>query len=146
MTRVGLAALVPLLLGAAMHPMHTSSAELSYDGSARRAELVVRVFADEFDKLGADDGARTGRVASGIAITARDGRVVRLAAGSLRRVADIVELRFAGPLDGGLTGARLLDSILFDRYADQVNIVRVRHGDRTDTLLFTRGSGARALS
>ncbi len=140
-----LLAVAPLLLAVAMHPMHTSSAELSYDLTARRAELVVRVFADEFQTLGGDDAARAARVAGGIVITARDGRVLRFGLGGIGRRADIVELRLSAPLDAGLAGARMLDTVLFDRYADQVNIVRVRSGDRTGTLLFTRGSGARAL-
>jgi len=45
-----------------------------------------------------------------------------------------------------VSGARLTNRVLFDRYDDQVNIVQTSISGRRQTLLFTKREGAVAKS
>ncbi len=133
-----------LLTGAGFHPMHTSSAELTYARGGTGAVVTVRVFTDDFASLGGTDPERAGRVRDAIRLTARGGAPVALQLRSARRVEDVVELTLvAAPV--ALAGGRLRDEVLFGRYGDQINIVRVTVDGRTSTMLFTRGSGGKGL-
>ena len=49
----------------------------------------------------------------------------------------------SGPSD--LSGFRVADKILFDLYADQINIVQATYGGRKVSLLYTRGDGFKRL-
>ncbi|MEO8227071.1 MAG: hypothetical protein ABI637_06540 [Gemmatimonadota bacterium] len=138
-------ALAPLAFagGLAFHPMHTSSAELVLD--RQLAVITVRIFADDFKTLGGADAERAAHACAGISIRSRESGTVPLRVSAIRRVADVVELTLTGPLPAGLTGAELRNEILFDRYHDEVNIVRIHDGQHTSMLLFTPGSGARRI-
>ncbi len=113
---------------AAMHPMHTSVAELVHEPAARSALVTLRVFTDDLRAaVPADrDSDAEAYVRSHFELRDASGRPV--------------PLRWAGA-----SRSRVLSLILCERFADQVNIVRATSAGRTASLLFTRGDQAKAL-
>jgi uncharacterized protein DUF6702 len=143
-------ALVGLYLAAA-HPMHTSVAELRYDGAAREAMVTIRVYPDDLAGAvpGAEravaDSALVGYVRARFALTDRRGRSLRLEWQGVERAADALVIRLRAALPEGLEGARVAHLLLHDRFGDQVNVVRASYGRRTATLLFVPGDGPKRL-
>ena len=134
-----IAALAVLLAPASRHPMHTSSAELVHEADSVR--VVIRVFADDIAAVGAVRpylGERFG-------IVDRSGQTVRLEWAGSEVVGDVLTIRMRGRVAGGLSGARVNDRVLTDRFADQVNVVRAAYAGRAATLIFTRGDGPKPL-
>ena len=145
--------LLPALLGAARrHPMPTSLAKVVVQPSGREATVSLRIFADDFDAVVAPLRQRLSADSAAFAYV-RNAFVVGGAVGAVslrpigvRRVGGVVWLDLGVPLTSGrLSGVRIIDRIMFERYDDQVNIVRASEGGRTASLLFTRGDGAKAL-
>lgn len=136
------------------HPLHTTFADLRVDAARGMLEARVRLFAD--DLMLATTGGATHRVGDAIAsaqveylrnhfvLHTRSGTLAMTDCGVERRGdAMILCLRAAERVDAG---ALVLRNTLFtERYADQVNVVRVDAGDRTSTFLMTRTSPERAL-
>jgi hypothetical protein len=134
-----LSALVALLMPPDTHPSHTSSAELVQDGDSVR--VAIRVFADDIEAVGAVRpyiGARFG-------IADRTGSAVFLEWAGTESAGDVLTIRLRGRVPAGLSGARVHNAVLTDRFADQVNIVRAGYQRRAATLIFTRGDGPKAL-
>jgi hypothetical protein len=52
---------------------------------------------------------------------------------------------FHAPAPGGVAGLRVAHRILFDLYADQINIVQASYNGKKTNLLFTRGDGFKVL-
>lgn len=157
-----LAAVLIIALGvtatrAYSHPLHTTLSELSVapDGSV---QIVLRAFADDFTAVAA---GRAGQVSSPVAtpadsqtmrylghalvLTDPAGRRVMLTLAGVKRSGDLVwvTLRSTTPV---APNARLTNTVLFERYDDQVNIVQTSIAGRRRTLLFTRRDGAAAKS
>lgn len=134
-----LAALVALLVPAAGHPTHTASAELVQEADSVR--VAIRVFADDIAPVGAVRpylGDRFG-------IVDRGGKAVRLVWAGAEAAGDVLTIRLRGRIAGGLSGAKVSNRVLTDRFTDQVNVVRAAYDRRTATLIFTRGDGPKAL-
>lgn len=137
------------------HPLHTTMSELSVapDGSF---EIVLRAFANDFS---AAVTGRAGQIAESIATPADSqmarylgrtivlsdpaGRRATLTLAGVKRSGDLVwvTLRSTTPV---VPNARLTNTVLFERYEDQVNIVQTSIAGRRRTLLFTRRDGATA--
>lgn len=147
-----LIALIALAVGAGLHPMHTTIAEVSQDRPSGPATIRIRVFADDFGAAvpltsgaAAADSAMSRYVRGRFALADRTGRPVRLVWRGAERAGDVVLLRLAADLPGGLAGARVTSLLLCERFEDQVNIVRAEYGAGAATLLFTRGETAKTL-
>jgi hypothetical protein len=132
-------ALTVALLAPYPHPTHSSSAELVQKADSVR--VVLRVFADDLATVGAPGPY----IGEHFTLTDRDGAPVRLEWAGAVPGGDVVTIRLRGRLAGGLSGAKLSNRILTDRFADQVNLVRATYQRRTATLIFTRGDGPKAL-
>jgi hypothetical protein len=63
----------------------------------------------------------------------------------IRRTGDLLWLCLRAPAAQGLSGLRVRVALLFDRYADQINIVQATYGGRRVALLFTSGDEAKPL-
>jgi hypothetical protein len=140
------------------HPIHTTMSELTLDASRRTVTVQVRMYADDF---GATVARRTGaRLAADgappadaalaylshtLVLTDSAGRPLPLAWCGARRIGDAIVVCVRGTASAPLRPARLRNALLFDAFADQVNVVRVSSDGRTRTLIFTRGDDARAL-
>src|SRR2546425_211434 len=124
-----------------LHPLHATLPQLSYDAGDRMALITIRAFADDFQAAahGASDSAAFAYAAMGFTLTDRDGRGLALAWCGVRRTGDLLWLCLRAPAPGGLAGLRVHARLLFDRYADQINIVQARCGARRVSLLFSRG-------
>jgi hypothetical protein len=151
--RIALGAAATVLVAAAFapraHDIHTTMTRLVVEPGGGAVVLTIRVFADDFL------AAATGQVAATAAAAPTPGdsaafayvrRSVSLvgAAGrpaaaewcGLRRTGEVlwlcVRLRGVAP-----TGAELVNRLLVDRHADQVNIVQTDYGTARTSLLFT---------
>jgi hypothetical protein len=143
---IGLGSLIqlglPLVLAA--HPMHTSVVELTEEASTRSVLITLRVFADDFrtDQLG---GSAEAYARAHFELRGPEGRPVALQWVGATRAGDVVEIRLRANLPNGRSHARVLATLLCERFPDQVNIVRATYGGHTASLLFTRGDQAKAL-
>lgn len=136
------------------HPLHTSLAELTYDPTARELRISVRVFVDDLTKASAAY-ARTkppttespilAYARASFAVADPSGRQISLASCGGKRVGDLMWICFHAPAPAGLAGLRVAHRILFDLYADQINIVQATYAGKKINLLFTRGDGFKRL-
>jgi uncharacterized protein DUF6702 len=133
------AALGVLLAPPSRHPMHTSSAELVHEADSVR--VAIRVFADDIATVGAVRSYLGDR----FGIVDRSGQGVRLEWSGSEIAGDVLTIRMRGRVAGGLSGAKVNNQVLTDRFADQVNVVRAAYDRRAVTLIFTRGDGPKAL-
>ena len=136
-----------IALFVALHPLHTSSAELAFESG--RATAVLRVFADDF---AAEVGARPTREAvakwtrKSFTLSDARGQPVPLAVVDMRQIRDMVQLTLRGTAPANLKGWRVHATALFARYRDQINVLRVRGAGRARTILFTPGDPPKALT
>src|SRR4051812_37806037 len=128
-----------------MHPLHTALAEISYQPNSGVVGIQLRMFADDLAAAVAapagaslPDSVLSAYTRGTLALIDRGGRPVRLQWRGAERSGDTVLLRLEGELAGGLQHARLLAAVMWERFPDQVNIVRASYGGRTVTLLFIR--------
>ena len=153
---VAFAAVLASSEAAAAHPLHTSLAEIVHYPASRELRLSVRIFADYFAKA-AEARARAsgvatrtespylGYVRATLVLTDPAGRPIPLGWCGWRRVGDLIWLCFKVTASPGPSGFQVADKILFDLYADQINIVQATYGGNKANLLFTRGDGFKRL-
>jgi hypothetical protein len=60
-------------------------------------------------------------------------------------VGDLMWVCLRAPAPGGPVGLRVVHKVLFDLYADQINIVQAAYSGKRISLLFTRGDGFKKL-
>ncbi|HEY6158038.1 MAG TPA: DUF6702 family protein [Gemmatimonadales bacterium] len=140
-------ALLGVLAALAAHPLHTTLTQIELRGADGSVQLTVRAFSDDLRAaLGGDvsDSAASRYVRSTVTLADRTGRAVRLAWCGLRRSDGVVWLCLRGtaPAAGGL---RVRVAVLFELYADQINIVQTNREGRRAALLFTRGDPPRPV-
>jgi hypothetical protein len=132
---------------AALHPMHTSVAELVSQPSTGSVIVTLRIFADDFRTAVPGGPVRQAEpyVRSQFELRDSENRLVNLQWEDIAQAGDVIQIRLRADLAHGLGGVRVHDQLLCDRFADQVNIVRATYGGRTTSLLFTPGDQAKAL-
>jgi hypothetical protein len=141
-------ALIAAVALLAAHPLHTTLTELAYRDADGTVEATVRVFADDFRAaLGGDpaDSAAAAYLRSTFTLADDAGRPLAVAWCGLKRTGDVLWLCLRAPARHGLSGLRVRVALLFDTYADQINIVQARYGGRRAALLFTIGDPLKAL-
>ena len=137
------------------HPLHTTLATVEWLGERRELAVAVRVFTQD---LAAAARPGTASVAGG---TVSDSAACRYAtqllsiqdgAGSLpvarclaEQAADITWIRWSVPARSAL-GLSIRSALLFECFADQVNLVQTNLAGTLHTILFTRGDGPKTLS
>ena len=135
--------LMAALLGA-RHPIHSSSASLVLLPGARKAEIVVRVFADDFSP-GRDRPSTQRYLTEHFRLLDRAGRAAPLQLDSLRVEGSVLIIHLTAPAPNGLSGAMIWHGVLAERFADQVNILQARYAGRSVSLLFSPSDGAKRL-
>ena len=157
--RVVAAAVATLVLvataprSARAHPLHTTLTELSIDTSGV-VEIRLRAFVDDFSAAVSgsremprppfripSDSATARYLSSRLLLHDASGRSARLTLTTLRREGDVVWVTLRATGVRSLAGARLTNTVLFERYDDQVNIVQASIAGRRRTLLFTPRDG-----
>jgi hypothetical protein len=135
----------------AVHPMHTSVTQISYDAGSCTAAILIRMFADDVAAaVGSDrevpaDSAISRYVRASFTMVDRSGRSLPIQWLGAERIGDVVLLRLSAKAPQGFAQVKVLNALLADHFADQVNIVRASYDGRAATLLFTRGDPAKAL-
>ena len=136
-----------------VHPLHTTLIEVSVDASGA-LEIRLRGFIDDFaaaiagkrDVSPAPHAAPTAAAADGylstrLVLSDSHGRQATLRVASVQHEGDVVRVTLRAPGIHSLAGLRLTNTVLFERYDDQVNIVQTQDGTRRQTLLFTPRDG-----
>jgi hypothetical protein len=148
----GTAVLSSWLLGAAAHPMHTSVTEIVQEEDGRSVRIGMRLFADDLEEaIGTPtDGAGSDSLISAyvrrrFVIAYEAGSQVLLQWDGAELVGDVLRVRLRAAAPQGLAGVRLTNSVLCERFEDQVNVVRATYDGRAATLIFTRGDPAKPL-
>lgn len=136
------------------HPLHTSLAEIVYDPAAKEIRISIRVFTDDLTKASTVysrahktppqtmifDYAR-----SAFIVADRGGHPIPLSPCGSKPVGDLMWLCFRAAAPAGLAGIQVTHRVLFDLYADQINIVQAINGGKRISLLFTRGDGLKTI-
>lgn len=154
-------ALLLLLFGgdatvAVAHPLHTTLAQVRYNPAERSVLVSLRVFADDFDAAVAQSAQQVpavGRAAypalaylgTHFALQGPDRRRIPLQFTGTRRQGDVRWIYLCGPAPAGLSGGAARNTLMFDFFSDQVNIVQAEVGKRKQSVLFTRGNGVKRL-
>ena len=130
----------------AVHPLHTSFAQVTFDRRARTVDVSLRVFVDDYTSA-AESWARgsasrsasplVGYAVASFALRESSGRKVALQSCGDKRVGDLMWLCLRGQATATPHGATVISRILFERFEDQVNIVQTSYDGRKSNLLFT---------
>jgi hypothetical protein len=137
--------------GFTIHPLHTTLTEVGYNPTTNEIAVRIRMFADDLAaaipaEAGTPPDTAMSRYARGtFALVDRWGRPVPLRWQGAEKRGDTVVLRLGAAVAGGLRQAKLLSAVLWERFPDQVNIVRAFYDGRVATLLFTQGDPAKTL-
>jgi hypothetical protein len=150
---VALASLVTAPRSAQGHPLHTTLTELSV-GTNGDVEIRLRAFVDDFSAAVSGssetprppfrtptDSATARYLASRLLLHDTAGRNASLTLTTVRREGDVVWVTLRASGVRTLVGTRLTNTVLFERFADQVNIVQASVAGRRRTLLFTPRDG-----
>lgn len=136
------------------HPIHTSTAEADYNRATKQLEVSLRVFADDFEAALSDlagqkislektpraelDALARAYLIEHFTVKTRDGTLApqRLIGRELKDAANELWLYFEIALPAGIDGARIDYTVLRARFADQLNSLHLRDGNRQQTLVF----------
>ena len=145
----GILALTLLLTSADFgdaHPLHSSFTEITRERGGT-ITMSVRLFADDFgvalDSLRSKSGGATSEAvaqqyfATSVCLSTADGKSVALAWCGMRSQDGLVWLcaRSAAPVSAGRL--RLRNALMFDRFRDQISVVRWDRGSGTRTLVLS---------
>lgn len=129
--------------GVRAHPLHSSYTEVVRDAHTGGLSLSVKLFADDFgvalDSLSQSSTRETAAQAyfeRSVTVTS-NGQVVRLGWCGMRTTDGLTFLcaRSIDPLPKGKL--RIRNALMFDRFRDQISIVRWTSSSRTRTLVLT---------
>lgn len=126
------------------HPIHSSSAVVSFPAGTGRAAIVVRVFADDFPP-GRSPAPVERYLAERFRLFDARGAIVPLRLEGSVADGPVLVLTLSAEAPDRLAGGKIWHGVLAERFPDQVNLVRVQRGERTASLLFIAGDGAKAL-
>lgn len=138
--------LLLLLLGlASPHPLHSSSATLTDGGG--RITLTVRIFSDDLAAAApGGDSAIAAYVRRQVRLSGPDGAPVMLRFERIVPDGELTQVTAQVLAPGGLAGVRVQYAVLWERYRDQVNLLRVMVAGRTSTQVFSHGDPPRAVT
>lgn len=138
------------------HPIHTTLTKVSV--SDRSVTLNVRAFADDFSAMVARFSGRTPPADSSapaadvlryvqghFSVTDASGKAMVLESCGIQRIKELYLLCFKAATPNGSKGVRVLNQMLTELHADQVNIVQLEPPAVRRTMLFTKGSTAVAI-
>lgn len=147
-------ALLTSVPAAFAHPIHTSTAEADYNRATKKLEVSLRVFADDFEAALSDlagqkislektprseiDALCRAYLIAHFILKSRDGVLAsqRLIGRELKDAANELWLYLEIDLADGVDGARIDHSVLRERFSNQLNSLRIRDGNRQQTLVF----------
>jgi hypothetical protein len=151
------AMLLAALGATAAHPLHTTLTTVTWQSARREIEVAVRTFTQDLTDAvtrasrspaaigGISDSAACRYATAALSVRDAAGMSLRVARCVTERAADVTWIRLAIPAERPL-GLRLRNAFLFERFADQVNIVQADLAGASRTILFTSGDGPKPLN
>jgi len=139
--------LAVLLMGSPsrVHPLHSSSASLTDQGPGG-VRITVRIFSDDLAAVApGGDSATAAYVRQRVSITDRNREVISLHVVTIAEDGDLTQVTFRGTAREGLVGAHVQLSMLWERYHDQVNLLRAMIDGHTTTIVFSNGDPPKEL-
>ena len=141
------------------HPLHTSFASIAHDKTTGTLVISLRVFIDDYTKASAEyrsklvSNSRTtpsqspliAYALANLHVADESGRALALESCGGNRVGDLLLLCFKIRMASPPRSLRVSNTILFDHFKDQVNVVQAVFGDRKASALFTPGDGSKQL-
>ena len=139
------------------HPLHTSFTELTHETRGGALHVSLRVFVDDFTKAAELHAKRNAKLRkhatqnlvdyaiASMSLTDASGKPIAMAFCGARRVGDLMWLCFSAVDPSRVKGIRIVIRVLFDQFADQINVVKASYAGRTSSLLFTSGDEPRLL-
>ena len=148
--------LLPFAIGTmspVAHPMHTTFTEIDQPNPAGVVTITIRGFEEDLTAAarvstpaGPIDSAIVSYLKHKTALTDRRGQLIPFVPTGVRRQADVIWLSFRSLHPVELAGSRFHNSALTERFDDQVNLVQVKMGRRTRTILFTPGERPKPIA
>lgn len=137
----------------AAHPLHTTLTTVTWQGDRRELEVAVRTFTQDLADAvtgavrspGVSDSAACRYATAALSVRDAAGASLRVARCVTARAADVTWIRLVIPVERPV-GLQLRNAFLFERFADQVNIVQADLAGSTRTILFTAGDGSKPLT
>jgi len=151
------AMLLAALAAPPAHPLHTTLTTVTWHGDRRELDVAVRTFTQDLADAvtrasrspaatgGVSDSAACRYATAALSVRDAAGASLRVARCVTERAAEVTWIRLAIPAERPV-GLRLCNAFLFERFADQVNIVQADLAGATRTILFTTGDGPKPLS
>ncbi|HEX2722311.1 MAG TPA: DUF6702 family protein [Gemmatimonadaceae bacterium] len=143
---------------ASAHPLHTSLAEIGYDERSGMLTVSLRVFADDVAKASMEYARRISpkratmeepRIAayalSVFVVADRSGTRLLLSPCGEKHIGEMMWLCFKTRVASHPGSLRVSNSILFEKYPDQINVVQAALKGRKATALFSPGDGFKQL-
>lgn len=140
--------LVFALRAGAVHPLHTTLATVAWRADRHQLEVAVRVFTQDLTEAisgAVSDSTACHYASSALSLRDAAGRLLGAGSCSTEHAADITWIRLIIPA-AAPAGLRVLNTFLFERFPDQVNIVQANVAGRARTILFTSGDGPKPIT
>ncbi len=137
-----------------LHDFHTSLAEMNYNTSKKRFEVSLRVFSDDFEeaiqnlsknaKLSLDDSEKykpliQSYLEKHFQIISSNNKRLSMKYLGMETELEGFLLFIEIPCSSIQAGYKFRNSVLVDRFDDQVNLVNIRYKDLKTTLMFLKG-------
>jgi hypothetical protein len=145
-------------MAAALHPIHSTLTEISFDSVARVATVRVRAFADDWQTATArwsrwhprprvlsSDSLNVDYLTHMISLESAQGEIASLEWCGIQRTGAVLWLCLRGGLQRGLEGVRVADRVLNDLFDDEINIVQIESAGRRTSAVFTRKDVSKVL-
>jgi hypothetical protein len=139
------------LLGVVAHPLHTSVTQLIQEKDTQSIRVELRLFADDLktaiEAAPADAGFESliSTYVGQHLVLSDMGAPIPLRLNGADLVGDVVLVRLSAAPTRSLSGVQVANTVLCERFPDQVNVVRATYEGRSATLIFTRGDAAKPL-
>lgn len=137
------------------HKFHVSNSQIEFNPATQSAEIIIRVFADDFQAAlsqFADREVKTDRpedwkdrtktalimnwLNRNFVVKDKTGRAIRLSWVGMEGMADMFWIYVEGKMPGGLVGAQVKNHIICDLHQDQVNVVTAKFQGKQIGMMF----------
>ncbi len=144
------------VVSATAHNYHLSFTQLEQRSNSDRITILVRVFADDFERVLQARFSHRVNLSNReliakylhecLEIKGSDGKNKKFVTGKIEQKADVVLINLTARIPAGLHGLQLRQKILCELYDDQINQVLLKFPDREATLEFKNGEGFKVIN
>ena len=144
------------VVNACAHNYHLSFTQLEQRSKSDFVVIMVRVFADDFERALKSRFARPVKFSERQLISRylyecfeikdSSGKAKRIITEKIEQKGDIVLINLSAKLPEGMRGLKLRQAILCEQFDDQVNQILLKFPDREATLEFKNGEGFKVIN